>query len=40
MRLMADGIKAMSRGFSGGKQMIKSVLQETADQFVHSRKHR
>ena len=35
-RLRTDGIEAMSRGFSGGKQE-KRPMQEIAVEFVYSR---
>ena len=33
MRLRTDGIKAMSRGFSGGKQVINFPIPEIAVEF-------
>ena len=36
-RSRTDGIKAMSLGFSGGKQVKKLPLEEIAVEFVYSR---
>ena len=40
-RLRTEGIKAMSRGFSGGQQVLKFAnIQEIAIGFVHCRQQK